>query len=143
MSLPSYEAITRQLGIPRCRGILPNGQYCQADHAEGEIADGKVHWGDARRVTHAGIRRYLALEAWRRADEPELPTYWVTYRALRLIPVLAAAIHVRLPARLGDLDRATLRASISKVEPCPEKTEVLQWLSGKRRKSGGAPNAVR
>jgi hypothetical protein len=144
MTLPSFDSITRQLSIPRCRGILPNGQYCPADHVEGEVADGKVHWGDDRRVTRAGIRRYLALAAWRAAALmwSSEPVWVVHYEALRMIPKLAKQAHVQLPHALGDLDRATLRAMLVNVDQDWKRREAMVWLAGQRQKSGGARSAT-
>lgn len=152
MTLPSYDEITRQLGIPRCRGILPNGQYCPADHAEGEVdifpsrppRTYQVHWGDNRRVTRAGIRRYLALAAWRIAMGrfPSEPVWRVHYEALREIPALAREIHIQLPHKLGDLDRAQLKAMMVKVPPSELRAEVMRWLDSQRTRSGGVRRAA-
>lgn len=151
MSLPSFQKITHDLDIPRCRGIQPNGQYCPCDHDGGEVDGNKVHWGDDRRVTRAGIRNYLALEAWRRSENEARDTggvhpihttlWWVTYSSLRLIPVLAKQARVMLPHGLGDLDRATLRAYLVRVPPSPERTDAMRWLATQRARSGGAQNA--
>lgn len=145
MTLPSYEEITRQLNIPRCRGITPLGQYCQFDHAEGEVFENKVHWGSEHRPTRAGIRRYLALEAWRRAEgdwtkAPHVRVWEVDYAALRMIPVLAREIKVQLPHKLGDLDRAQLRAWLVKAPPSKKRSEAMRWLADQR--SGGARRAT-
>lgn len=149
MTLPSFDEITRQLDIPRCRGILPNGQYCQLDHVGGVVHPDqgrhwRVHWSDDRRVTRASIRRYLALAAWAKvAAEASVDPVWaIQYEALRLIPILARQIHVQLPHAMGDLDRSILRSLLINQPPSEKRTEALAWLAAQRQKSGGARRAA-
>jgi len=134
MSLPTYEAITSKLGIPRCRGILPNGQRCflaTHDSHHGSYSGGYVHWGD-RAPTRSGIREYLTLAALRYLDQgEEQEALWrLHYRAQLLVGEWQRMIGVRFPPKISDKYRARLKVMLVDVPTSePMRAEAMRWAT--------------
>ncbi len=129
MSLPTYADISRQLAIPRCRGVLPNGQTCHLNH-EGsiDIDFRNVHWAD-RRATRGGIRFFLHLASMRRLGHVQ--PYWARYYlAQTQVNMYADEIGVRFPKDVSDFYRAQLKAMLVDVPASePGRTEAMRWAT--------------
>lgn len=123
---PSYEAISSQLGIPRCRGILPDGHRCHLDHRKGVLKDDVVHWGDRGRVERAGVRRFLKLAAFRLVED-ERP--WARlYLAQPYINDWARQLGIRMPGRMTEDDRLLAKAMLVNVPSTePLRETVMGW----------------
>ena len=129
MGLPTFSNISRELGIERCRGIQSNGQRCYATvHATGGVIDGIVHWSD-RRVTKAGIKRFLWLASDPAVTKSEAPwrRRWIR---LQMVRGWLGRIHVRLSKDAWDQDKAELRAMLVKVPTSDHaRAEAMAWAS--------------
>lgn len=127
MSLPTYADISRQLALPRCRGIRPNGQTCHLNH-EGTVDIHNVHWAD-RRATRGGIRHFLHLAAMQRLYHVQ--PHWVRfYMAQTQVNVWADEIGVRFPKEVSDHYRAQLKAMLVDVPANePGRTEAMRWAT--------------
>ena len=128
MALPSYEAIAADLSIPRCRGILPNGQTCFADH-RGAYDSAYVHWRD-RTPTRAGIRAFLTLGALRVYYDRRLTGWRRYYLAQRLVGIWQLELGLRFPASVTESYRAQMRAMLVNVPTSdPLRGEALRWAT--------------
>ena len=132
MTLPAYTEIAATLNVPICPGILPGtSRHCMWGevHETGAYSeiDGLMHWAP-RRSTRAGIYRFLWLIARSRVLGDHSAKLWQQhYATLRMVPVLAELIHVRLPRSLSERDRAQLRAALVTLPRTPEVTEAMRW----------------
>ena len=136
MTLPTYTEIAAILNVPICPGNLRATRHCSwGDLHEGGVyseIDGHMHW-TPRRSTRAGIYRFLWHIARSRVDRhrtphgPGKPHWQQHYETLRMVPVLAEQIHVRLPRNLSERDRAQLRAALVTLPRTPEVTEAMRW----------------
>lgn len=127
MAYPTYDQISRELGIARCRGIRSTGQLCREyNHLRGQIGDGDVHWQDRARVERAGVRRFLGLAARAQIDDPRP---WARiYLSQRLINQWGNEIGISFPARLGQLDRLKVKAMLVQVSTDePLREEAMRW----------------
>lgn len=98
----NWDAIAARYDALRCPGC-PIG-----DHGRGWAQGRFVHWAD-RRFTRAGLRRYLMLVSITRLlDVSALPVWDRLYRQNAWAAQAARDLHVRLPARLADADRAAV-----------------------------------
>ena len=131
MTLPTYTEIATTLNVPICPGIWPDSsRLC----SWGELHEGGVyseidyhmHWAP-RRPTRAGIYRFLWHVARSRVERSGKPHWQQHYATLRMVPVLADLIHVRLPRSLSERDRAQLRAALVTLPRTPEVTEAMRW----------------
>jgi hypothetical protein len=132
MSLPTYAEISQQLGIPRCRGILPNGQRCHLNH-EGTYDEHNVHWAD-RRSTRGGIRAFLHLAGMKRVSStPGLlgePFWYRYYQAQLMVNVYAMQLGIRFPREVSDHYRAQLKAMLVDVPTSAEgRREAMSWAT--------------
>lgn len=132
--LPTYTEIAKTLDIPWCRGIRANGQRCHATHRPGS-ADDDVHFTD-RRVTRAGIRRFLFLAAKvivdQQAEQAGGQPEWVRfYRANRLVTEwIKTAVRIEMPRSVTAPYKTQLKAMLAAVEPGdPEREEAWLWTS--------------
>lgn len=131
MTLPTYTEIAATFNIPICPGILPGTSHLCSWGEMHEVGvyseiDGHMHWAP-RRSTRAGIYRFLWPIARSRVDHPGKPHWQQHYATLRMVPVLADLIHVRLPRSLSERDRAQLRAALVTLPRTPEVTEAMRW----------------
>ena len=133
MTLPTYAEIAATLNVSICPGILPGtSRLCSWGdlHEAGVYSeiDGHMHWAP-RRSTRAGIYRFLWLIARSRVivNLSVNPHWQQHYATLRMVPVLAELIHVRLPRSLSERDRAQLRAALVTLPRTPEVTEAMRW----------------
>lgn len=120
-----WDDIATTYGIKRCAA-------CQSgDHHKGWARRSTVHWSD-RRMTKAGLRRYLMLVASQLLfDFQNLPTWDRLYRANVWAAKAAKQLHVRIPFRLSEIDRARVRWLISKDPATPDR--VKRWATRKER----------
>jgi hypothetical protein len=128
MTLPTYTEIAATFNVPICPGfILPLCGWGEM-HESGIYSeiDGHMHWAP-RRSTRAGIYRFLWHLARSMVDRPGKPHWQQHYETLRMVPVLADLIHVRLPRSLSERDRAQLRAALVTLPRTPEVTEAMRW----------------
>lgn len=136
----TYAEISTKLSIPRCRGIR-DGQRCYADH-DGHLGDdGLVHWRD-RRVTRAGIKRFLMIASGSLVvgtlvvdgREIKAPGWWTRYYRLMWVKTQLAALHLQLSASAWAEDKAKLRAAIARSAVVPEyagaRREAMRWAQG-------------
>ena len=130
MTLPTYTEIATTLNVPICPGNVRASRHCAwGDLHEGGVysqIDGHMHWAP-RRSTRAGIYRFLWLIARSRVYRSYKPHWRQHYATLRMVPVLADLIHVRLPRSLSERDRAQLRAALVTLPRTPEVTEAMRW----------------
>lgn len=125
--LPDYGEIVKATGIPRCRGLKPNGQRCYANH-DGKIEDGLLHWRD-RRTTKAGIYRFLHLGAMIiHASEKQL---WRRhYLAHRTVARWSADLGIRYPPSVTAQYRSVLKSLVVGVGTQEDlREEAMRWAS--------------
>ncbi len=117
----TWDEIARHFGVTRCDG-------CPAlDHVRGQTSFYAVHWYD-RRMTKLGLRRYLMLISELRLvylDEE----YMRIYASNRWAADAARQLHIRIPARYSDNDRARVRWLIEHKQNVPDG--VRRWARGR------------
>lgn len=99
----TWDEVASRYDVRRCSS-------CQSgNHTTGIARNGVIHWAD-RRMTKAGLRKYLMLIASQRLyDFANLPTWDRIYRSNVWAATEAARLHVRLSTRLSAPDRARVR----------------------------------
>jgi len=128
--LPSFAMLSEELGIPWCHGILKTGHRCHRSHRPGSLADGVVHFTN-RRVTRAGIRRFLFLGAMAEVslvgtDEPWRRFYW----ANQIVTQWVKQVRIEMPRSATAPYKTQLKAMLASVEPGdPEREEAWLWAS--------------
>lgn len=117
----NWDDVAQHFGVKRC------ATCASGNHTTGWTRNGYVHWSD-RHVTKLGLRRFLMLIAEARIIRPE--TDWGRLYAYNVWASKAAQdIHIRMPARYSDNDRARVRWLITKDEHVPDA--VKRWARGR------------
>lgn len=130
MAYPTFGEIAEKLGIPRCRGIRPNGQICHGfDHRRGQVGDGFVHWADRSRIERAGVRRFLKMAAIMKLDEEGETRSWARlYLAQTMINNWSPIIGISFPGVLTDVDKIIVRAMLINVPTGdPMRDAAMRW----------------
>lgn len=117
----TWDEIATQFDVKRCPA-------CDGyDHTHGAVSTNTVHWAD-RHLTRHGLRHYLMLIAQLRLIHTE--EGWRSIYAQNVWAISAARqLHVRIPARYSDNDRARVRWLITKDEAVP--ANVKRWARGR------------
>jgi len=132
----TYDAISEHLKINRCRGRTSTGRRCDEKH-DGTITDGQLHWSD-RRVTRAGIKRFLLLAARATVNEdPHSPTWVTTWRRIMYARNWLAELGFRIGKDEWRLEKAQLRAQLAKDTSAPFnederdlRAKAMAWSRG-------------
>jgi hypothetical protein len=129
MSIPTYAEAAEELHIPWCRGIKPNGQSCFGGHRPGFLFEGQVHWTD-RRVSRAGLRRFLFLGAMLQTGTIGMKGWRRHYAANRLVTDWLKALRVEMPKSITAPYKAQVKAMLAAVPPGDqEREEAWAWAS--------------
>ncbi len=121
----TWDEVTQTVGVKRCAGCT------LGDHTRGWASRSTytVHWAD-RRLTKHGLRRFLMLVASIRLV-PIDQAWERLYAYNRWASHTAAQLHVRIPARYADNDRARVRWLITKEEHV--SPQVKRWTRERTR----------
>lgn len=123
----TWDDIARMVDVKRCLGCA-NGNH---DRGWAQRSTYTVHWGD-RRLTKLGLRRFLMLAAAIRLLPVERE--WERLYAYNIWSVSKAReMHIRIPARFADNDRARVRWLTSGENDVPPS--VRRWA--RRRHTHG------
>jgi hypothetical protein len=130
MKYRNHQLIADRLSVTLCAGIDPrSGAYCrQGDHEAGWAEPGVVHWRD-RRVSRAGLHRFLRLVVRATHRNVQSPDLWrQVYRENVEVARQAARLHVRIPREATLMDRAIVKAALVHVPTDdPERGPAMAW----------------
>ena len=124
--------IVGSVGCHYCRGIKSNGQYCrEGDHRTGFYTDDPptVHLTE-RMTTWPGIMQALKLSALALTPGIRYAPAWLKlYRQHQTIRVVfAPQLHLRIPARYIDHDRAKVLAWVSGIpHDTSDRKRAFDW----------------
>jgi len=129
----SYADMAATLGITWCPGMEPNGSYCPKAHGSsvGDISPGTVHLRDRQPGPSLQTTvTFLTLAA--RVLDPSLDMEYAmwrrTYRLVLAQRDLARRVHVRLPRRVFDFERAyVLAGTVGISNDVPLRKQAFDW----------------